>query len=62
MLLPAQYAWFEPVLIAAILVFVVDLIGSVIVFSRRPVLNALVSAVLFAARAFRRRLEPLQAP
>ncbi|HEV7464539.1 MAG TPA: hypothetical protein VGN85_11655 [Methyloceanibacter sp.] len=49
MLFPTQYAWFEPVLIAAIVVFVVDLIGSVIVFSRRPLLNALASAILFAA-------------
>ena len=48
MLLPTQYAWFEPVLIAAIVVFVVDVIGSVIAFSTRPVLNALVSAILFA--------------
>jgi hypothetical protein len=46
--LPTQYAWFEPVLIAAIVVFVVDVIGSVIAFSRRPVLNALVSAILSA--------------
>jgi hypothetical protein len=28
MLLPVQYAWFEPVLIAAIVVFIIDL-GSV---------------------------------
>jgi hypothetical protein len=34
MFLPAQYAWFEPVLVAALLVFIVDFIGSVIVFSR----------------------------
>jgi len=48
MFLPAQYVWFEPVLIAAIIVFLVDFIGSVIVFSRRPVLNALASTLLFA--------------
>ena len=36
MLLPTEYAWFEPVLIAAIIVFVIDVIGSMIVFSRRP--------------------------
>jgi hypothetical protein len=47
-LLPTEYAWFEPVLIAAIIVFVIDVIGSMIVFSRRPVLNALASAILFA--------------
>jgi hypothetical protein len=48
MFLPAQYAWFQPVLIAAIVVFVIDLIGSMIVFSTRPALNALASAILFA--------------
>jgi len=26
MLLPAQYAWFEPVLIATIVVFIIDLV------------------------------------
>ena len=35
MLLPAQYAWFEPVLIASIVVFVIDLIGNSITFSNR---------------------------
>jgi hypothetical protein len=49
MILPTKYAWFEPVLIAAIIVFVIDVIGSMIVFSRRPVLNALASAIVFAA-------------
>jgi uncharacterized membrane protein len=48
MLLPTQYAWFEPVLIAAIIVFVIDVIGSMLVFSGRPVLNALASAIVFA--------------
>jgi hypothetical protein len=48
MFLPAQYAWFEPVLVAAVIVFLVDFAGSVIVFSRRPTLNALASAILFA--------------
>ncbi|MGH6865161.1 MAG: hypothetical protein ACREDO_03050 [Methyloceanibacter sp.] len=47
MLLPTEYAWFEPVLIAAIIVFIIDVIGSTIVFSRRPVLNALASAIVF---------------
>jgi hypothetical protein len=47
MFLPAQYAWFEPVLIAAIVVFVIDLIGNTITFSNRFA-NALVSAVIFA--------------
>ena len=35
MLLPLQYAWFEPVLIASIVVFVIDLIGNSITFSNR---------------------------
>jgi drug/metabolite transporter (DMT)-like permease len=48
MFLPSEYTWFEPVLIAAIIVFIIDLIGSMIVFSRRPMLNALASAILFA--------------
>jgi uncharacterized membrane protein len=48
MILPTEYTWFEPVLIAAIIVFIIDVIGSIIVFSRRPVLNALASAVVFA--------------
>ena len=48
MLLPAQYAWFEPVLIASIMVFVIDLIGNSITFSNRYV-SALVSALVFAA-------------
>jgi uncharacterized membrane protein len=49
MLLPTEYAWFEPVLIAALIVFIVNVIGSTLVFSRRPVLNALASAIVFAA-------------
>jgi hypothetical protein len=48
MLLPPQYTWFEPVLFAALIVFGINVIGSMLVFSRRPVFNALVSALLFA--------------
>jgi hypothetical protein len=48
MFLPAQYVWFEPVLIVAVVVFFVSLIGNVITFSNR-VANALITAVLFAA-------------
>ena len=48
MFLPQQYAWFEPVLIASIVVFVVDLIGKSITFSNRYI-SALVSAFVFAA-------------
>src|ERR1700722_10904716 len=47
MLLPAQYAWFEPVLVAAIVVFVIDLVGNTIGFGNR-FLSALMSAIVFA--------------
>ena len=47
MFLPPQYAWFEPVLIASIVVFIIDLIGNSITFSSRYV-SALVSAIIFA--------------
>jgi uncharacterized membrane protein len=43
----SNLAWLMPVLIAAVIVFVVDLIGNYINFNNR-VLNALVQAVLFA--------------
>lgn len=47
MFLPPEYAWFEPVLIASIVVFFVDWIGNNITFSNRLV-NALVTAIIFA--------------
>ncbi|WP_291177969.1 hypothetical protein [Hyphomicrobium sp.] len=47
MFLPTEYAWLEPVLIAAGVVFVVGLIGNVLSFSNRFV-NALVTAIVFA--------------
>jgi hypothetical protein len=47
MFLPPQYAWFEPVLIASIVVFIIDIIGNSITFSNRY-LSALVSAIVFA--------------
>jgi hypothetical protein len=47
MLLPVQYAWFEPVLIATIVVFIIDLIGNAIGFGNRFV-GALMSAIVFA--------------
>jgi len=47
MMLPAQYAWFEPVLIASIVVFIIDLVGNLFAFGNRYV-GALVSAILFA--------------
>ena len=46
-MLPAQYAWFEPVLIASVVVFIIDLIGNSFAFGNRYVC-ALVSAILFA--------------
>ena len=46
MFLPAQYFWLEPVLIAAVVVFVVDLIGNMLSFSNRFV-NALITAIVF---------------
>jgi hypothetical protein len=48
MLLPEQYAWFDPVLVAAIVVFVITLIGNTIGFGNR-LFGALMSAILFAA-------------
>jgi signal transduction histidine kinase len=46
-MLPAQYAWFEPVLVAAIVVFVIDLVGNTIGFGNR-FLSAFMSAIVFA--------------
>ena len=48
MFLPPQYAWFEHVLIASIVVFVIDLIGASFAFGNK-LLSALFSAILFAA-------------
>ena len=47
MFLPLQYAWFEPVLIATIVVFIIDLVGNSIGFGNR-VLSAIMSAIVFA--------------
>ena len=47
MFLPADYLWLEPVLIAAAVVFVIDLIGNALSFGSR-VTNAFVTAVVFA--------------
>jgi hypothetical protein len=44
MFLPAQYAWFEPVLIAIVVVFIIDLVGNSIGFDNR-FLSALMSAI-----------------
>jgi hypothetical protein len=48
MILPSEYVWFEPVLFAALIILGINFIGSMLVFSRRPVLNALASALVFA--------------
>jgi hypothetical protein len=47
MFLPEQFAWLQPVLIASVVVFIIDLIGNRITFANRYV-NALATAVLFA--------------
>jgi hypothetical protein len=47
MVLPAEYAWIELVMIGAAVVFISDLIGNMISFESRP-LNALTTAVVFA--------------
>ena len=44
--LPPEYAWLEPVILAAVVVFIIDLVGNHIAFGNR-VLNALVTSVLF---------------
>jgi hypothetical protein len=46
MFLPTEYFWLEPVLIAAIVVFVVDLISNFITLGNKWV-NALVTALIF---------------
>jgi len=43
----AKFAWLAPVLVAAMIVFFVDLVGNYIEFNNR-FLNALAQAVLFA--------------
>jgi hypothetical protein len=47
MFLPPEYLWLEPVIIAAIVVFVIALIGNTLAFGSRGV-NAFVTAVVFA--------------
>src|ERR1700732_3105044 len=58
MLLPVQYAWFEPVLIATIVVFIIDLVGNAIGFGNRflgALMSAIVFAVVFGTLVFRLR-------
>ena len=45
--LPVEYAWFEPVLVATIVVFIIDLVGNSIGFGNR-FLSAFMSAIVFA--------------
>lgn len=47
MFLPPEYFWLEPVIMAAVVVFVIDLIGNTLAFGSRFV-NAFVTAVVFA--------------
>ena len=47
MFLPAKYLWLEPVLLAAVVVFVIDLVGNMLSFGSR-ITNAAVTAVVFA--------------
>ena len=47
MFLPAQYAWFEPVLVATIVVFIIYLVGNSIGFGNR-FLSAIMSSIVFA--------------
>ncbi|MCI4644057.1 MAG: hypothetical protein MRY64_04670 [Hyphomonadaceae bacterium] len=55
MFLPDQYVWIEPVIVAAIIVFAVDLVGNSLAYGGRFV-NALATAaiflVVFAALAY----------
>jgi hypothetical protein len=46
MFLPVEYLWLEPVIIAAVIVFVISLIGNALAFGSR-VVNALVTAIVF---------------
>ncbi|MEL6210641.1 MAG: hypothetical protein AAFR44_10770 [Pseudomonadota bacterium] len=46
MVLPTEYAWLEPVIVAAIIVFLVDLVGNSLAYSGRFV-NALMTAIVF---------------
>lgn len=48
MFMPPELAWLEPVIVAAIVVFFVDLIGNMLSFNNR-FLNALTTALVFLA-------------
>ncbi|MEM7766352.1 MAG: hypothetical protein AAF253_02565 [Pseudomonadota bacterium] len=44
--LPTEYAWLEPVIVAAIIVFLIDLVANSLAYSGRFV-NALMTAIVF---------------
>ena len=46
MFLPAEYIWLEPVIVAAIIVFLLDLVGNSLAYRGRFV-NAIMTAVVF---------------
>jgi uncharacterized membrane protein YadS len=46
MFLPSEYLWIEPVLIAALIVFIVSWIGNSITFANKFI-NALITAIVF---------------
>jgi len=48
MFMPPELAWLEPVIVASIVVFFVDLIGNMLSFNNR-FLNALTTALVFLA-------------
>ena len=45
--MPEDMLWLQPVLIGAVIVFILDLIGNMISFSNR-FMNALATAIVFA--------------
>jgi hypothetical protein len=47
MFMPTQYAWAEPVVIAAIVVFIISWIGNSLIFGNK-FLNAFATALVFA--------------
>jgi hypothetical protein len=47
MFMPAEYAWAEPVIIAAIIIFVISWIANAIYFGNR-IANALLTGIVFA--------------
>lgn len=55
MLLPDAYSWLEPVIVAAIVLFIVDLIGNSIAYGGRfinAIATAIVFFIIFAALAY----------